>query len=214
MRSGALSGALAGPVFVIAFLVQGALRAGYSSMRHPVSSLAIGEGGWAQSLNFMVAGVLLLFFALTILSGARLRRNETRWAPALVGVTGLGLIGAGLFTADPFNGYPPGTPNHPLTHSLQGTLHAAASICGFVAMAAACLADGWQSAKRREIRWAIYSAGSGAGSLAAYLLAAQAINQVEPFVAICGLLQRVAIVVGMAWVTSYAVRHLNTVARC
>ena len=41
-------GAIAGPLFVLVFLVEGATRAGYDPLRHPVSSLALGDHGWTQ----------------------------------------------------------------------------------------------------------------------------------------------------------------------
>ena len=38
-------GAIAGPLFVVAFLIEGATRADYNPLRHPVSSLALGDDG-------------------------------------------------------------------------------------------------------------------------------------------------------------------------
>jgi hypothetical protein len=49
-------GVAAGPVFVTAFVIQGAIREGYRPSRHPVSSLALGPGGWVQTANFAVTG--------------------------------------------------------------------------------------------------------------------------------------------------------------
>jgi hypothetical protein len=49
-----------GPVFVTAFLLEGAVREGYRPLRHPVSSLALGSRGWIQAGNFAVAGALFL----------------------------------------------------------------------------------------------------------------------------------------------------------
>jgi len=40
-------GAIAGPLVVVAFVVEGATRAHYDPLRHPVSSLALGDSGWA-----------------------------------------------------------------------------------------------------------------------------------------------------------------------
>ncbi len=56
-------GVVAGPLFVTTFLAGGARRSGYDPRRHPVSSLALGPGGWVQAANFMVAGSLYLAFA-------------------------------------------------------------------------------------------------------------------------------------------------------
>ena len=50
-------GLAAGPVFVTAYLVEGAARDGYRPLRHPVSSLALGPGGWAQAANFAITGI-------------------------------------------------------------------------------------------------------------------------------------------------------------
>ena len=44
-------GVIAGPLFVLVFLVEGATRAGYDPFRHPVSSLALGDHGWTQTAN-------------------------------------------------------------------------------------------------------------------------------------------------------------------
>lgn len=50
--------AVAGPLlFVVSFLVQGALRGdGYSPLRHPVSALTYGPAGWVQQATFLVCG--------------------------------------------------------------------------------------------------------------------------------------------------------------
>jgi len=59
-------GAIAGPLFVLTFLIEGASRANYNALRHPVSWLAIGHSGWVQSVNFLVTGLLLLIFAVEL----------------------------------------------------------------------------------------------------------------------------------------------------
>src|SRR3982751_1371276 len=103
-------GALAGPLFVVTFLLAGATRAHYHPLRHPVSSLELGDHGWVQHANFVVAGLL----------GLALRAPP---AAVLVGIWALGLIGAGIFTTDPVSGYPPGTPDRPVSATVHGTLH-------------------------------------------------------------------------------------------
>src|SRR5690349_84503 len=59
-----LAGLVAGPLFVATFLIEGGFRNGYDPMRHPISSLALGSTGWIQIVNFLVAGVLTLTFAV------------------------------------------------------------------------------------------------------------------------------------------------------
>ncbi|MFG6191561.1 DUF998 domain-containing protein [Nonomuraea sp. JJY05] len=200
-----LCGVAAGPLFVIAFLVQGALRPHYDPLRHPVSSLALGPGGWVQAVSFVVAGLLTLAFA------AGLRRALRRvWGPVLVGVWGAGLICAGVFTADPVSGYPPGTPDLPAEYgSAHAALHDYLSLAGFVALIAACVAFGVGFARDRELGWAAYSVASGAGFTVAMALATVAFSQNPALVAHGGLFQRVAVIIGWAWLTLLALRLLR-----
>jgi len=68
-------GAIGAPLFVVVFLIEGAVpairSAGYSPLRHPVSGFAIGEFGWIQTVNFLVIGVLLLAFAVGLRAALR-----------------------------------------------------------------------------------------------------------------------------------------------
>ena len=83
-------GAIAGPLFVLVFLVEGASRASYDPLRHPVSSLALGPSGWTQSLNFVVAGLLTLAFAFGLKRVLRPGKGSV-WGPLLVGIWAVGL---------------------------------------------------------------------------------------------------------------------------
>ena len=56
-------GVAAGPLFVLTALTEGATRADYHPLRHPVSSLALGPRGWVQVANFSVTGALYLGYA-------------------------------------------------------------------------------------------------------------------------------------------------------
>jgi Protein of unknown function (DUF998) len=56
-------GAIAGPLFTLAWAAEGATRANYRPLRHPVSSLELGDLGWTQRANFIVTGLLTLAFA-------------------------------------------------------------------------------------------------------------------------------------------------------
>jgi|SRR5215212_7050210 len=103
-------GMIAGPLFVVVFLFDGATRANYDPLRHPVSSLALGHYGWVQSANFFVAGLLTLAFSVGLRSTLRVGKGST-WGPLLVGVWAIGLLGAGVFVTDPVSGHPPGTPD-------------------------------------------------------------------------------------------------------
>lgn len=100
-----LCGAIAGPLFTIVWIVEGATRSNYDPLRHPISSLSIGEGGWTQAANFLVTGLLMLAFAFGLRRTLASRGGST-WGPLLIGVIALGFLGAGIFVTDPLNGYP------------------------------------------------------------------------------------------------------------
>src|SRR4051794_6741199 len=110
-------GAIAGPLFTIGYLVEGATRPNYNPLRYPVSSLALGDSGWTQSTSFIVTGLLTLAFAIGVRRALQ-PRGGSRWGPLLIGVYAIGLLGAGLFLTDPLSGYPPGTPAQPLEYSM------------------------------------------------------------------------------------------------
>ena len=120
---------LAGPVlFVVALLVEGAIRQDYDSARMFGSLLSIGDQGWQQVTNFVIPGLLIVLFALP----PTVVRNgpASRWQ-IMIGAVGLGLIGAGVFVTDRALGYPLGAPLGLGTDrppSWHGGLHLLASL--------------------------------------------------------------------------------------
>lgn len=207
-RWGIISGMIAGPLFIMVFTLEGLARPSYSALRHPVSSLAIGETGWMQSADFLAAGVLALIFA------SALRRyyrgpDGTTWGPIFIGAAAVLLIATGLVVTDPFSGYPPGTPGHPLTYSVHGIVHSACSTCAFVSLAAACIVFARLFLHRNERTWAIYSLASAAGFLYFFMLEVVAISQYAGFVEFGGLFQRIAIVISLSWLTLLALKILR-----
>ena len=97
--------------------------------KHAFSFLELGPGGWVQSLNFAVTGLLL------VASGVGLRRamggSAGRAAQVLVSGVGAGMAAAGLFPPDAYRGYPTTTPvSSPL--SAHGPLHAVAFTCSML----------------------------------------------------------------------------------
>jgi hypothetical protein len=187
---------------VIVFLIEGAVTPDYDPLRHPVSSLALGPFGWTQTLNFLVAGLLTLAFAVGLVQLHGVRQKA---GGILVGIWGVGLIGAGAFVTDPVSGYPTGTPPMPVEATTSGALHDLFSVAAFFAFAAACFVlaggAGW--------RWAAYSVLSGLGFLGAFFVAGVGFGQTEPFVEVAGLSQRGCVLIGWAWLTVLAVRLLR-----
>jgi len=132
-----------GPIaFIAVFLVEGATRRGYDPVRHFVSLLSLGEGGWVQSLNFAVGGVAVTAFGLGLRRVWR-ATGRSRRVPQLVMVVGLALIASAVFSADPALGYPPGTSGGiPRDASLHGGLHYLAAVVVFLGLATAILLSG------------------------------------------------------------------------
>jgi hypothetical membrane protein len=196
---------VAGPaVFVLTMLIEPLGRPGYDPLRHPVSSIPLGPGGGVQTVNFLVTGALVVLLAL----GLR-RRGNGRWLPVLLALVGLGLVGAGLATADPLNGYPPGTPLVPVERTVHGVLHDLTSTPVFTALPAACFVWGRRLARagrRRAASWAVLA---GVAMLACFVLTSLGFQQVAPLAGVAGLLQRTTLVIGLAAMAALAVDALR-----
>jgi hypothetical protein len=202
------SGAVAGPLFVTVFSVEGARRQDYNSVRHPVSSLALGSRGWVQVANFAVAGTLSLVGAAGLirtrdpLPGARL-------GPALFGGVGLGLLGSAAFSTDPVSGYPPGTPDTPTEQTTTMTIHGTAALPIFLGIPAAAFLYARRFHRSDNPTWALYSAATAASMLATAGLPGAGFDQAPRLVNFAGLLQRAAIVTGFGWLTALSTRALR-----
>ena len=113
-------GAIAAFLFTVTYTLEGITRPGYDAGTQPISALSLGPGGWVQQVNFVVFGILLIISAVgwyRFLAPGR----ATIWFPLIQGISGLCLIGAGVFSMDPFHGYPSGAALAALT--VHGTLH-------------------------------------------------------------------------------------------
>jgi len=201
-------GIVAGPLFTLVYLAEGATRDGYNPRRHPVSTLAIGERGWVQMANFFVSGLLLLAFALGIRRAIRPPFGPT-WGPRLIGACAVGLLGAGLFRTDPLNGYPPGTPDRQTPPSPHSAVHQFFSAFMFIGLPAACIVFAQQFAKHGESGWARYSWASCIAFVAACITTSIGFGGALPLVDRAGLLQRITLSVGFGWLSLLAAHLLR-----
>ncbi|GHO85674.1 DUF998 domain-containing protein [Dictyobacter formicarum] len=130
-----LCGAIAGPLFLFIVLIQDYTRPGFDPRLEPLSLLSLGDWGWVQIVNFALAGVLNLLYAVGLWRRLHPGRAGT-WGPILIGAYGLGLILVSVFRTDPSNGFPPGVTaaTHPSWH---GAIHALGGLFVFVMLAAA-----------------------------------------------------------------------------
>lgn len=153
-------GVLAGPFYVVVAAVQVATRDGYDPTRHSVSQLANGDWGWVQTANFLLAGAMTIAAAVGVGRALGTGRRAA-WAAALLGAYGVGLVAAGLFRADPSDGFPPGTPPGMGEVSWHGIVHFAVAGLGFACLVAACFVVGGWFAGRGELAWAWFSRITG-----------------------------------------------------
>ncbi|MEU4679713.1 DUF998 domain-containing protein [Micromonospora sp. NPDC023737] len=137
-------GVLAGPIFVGSALVQSFTRDGFDFRRHAVSVLSTGELGWIQILTFLVTGLLTIGAARTL---PRLSAGGPVWIPRLLTLYGVGLAGAGIFSADPGDGFPAGTPRGSGQISWHGGLHFLAAAVAFVSLIVATVLLARRSAR-------------------------------------------------------------------
>jgi len=196
-------GAVAGPIYIIVAVVQALTRPGFDLLRHDVSLLSNGDWGWIQIANFWVSGLLVLAGAVGLWRVLRAGTGRF-WGPLLVGVYGLGLIGAGIFKADPAAGFPPGTPETVTTISTSGLLHFVCGGLGFLALIAGCFVFARRFAKSGERGWAIYSVATGVIFFAGFAGIATGSGQSWSVIGLW-----IGVIVAWAWITIVSARLIN-----
>ncbi|MGW2276248.1 DUF998 domain-containing protein [Streptomyces yangpuensis] len=183
----------AGPLFLVTGIVQGVVRDGFDFTRNAISQLALGEPGWVQTVNFLVAGALLAAGAVG------LRRVLGRgaggvWGPVLVGVFGMSFWAAAAFPADGGAGFPAGAPDT-VVMSAHGGAHMAAGMVGYLALCGAFLVLARPLAAQGHRGWAVASRLAPVAVLCGF--AASAVS-VLAFTAGAGL--------GLVWLAALALR--------
>lgn len=185
-------GVAAAPVYLVLGLGQVLARDGFDVRRHAISHLSNGELGWIQIVNFLLSGALVVAGAVGVRRLLHPGRGGT-WGPILLGGYGLGLIGAGIFVADPAPGFPPGTAAA-AQMSREGLLHFVFGAVGFYSLIAACFVFTRRFAGLGRSRWAAYSAFTGI----AFFLAFAALASGSPSSAIM-----LAFYAAVAWIWAW-----------
>lgn len=198
-----ICGLIAGPFYIVVGLIQALTRPGFDLMRHDLSLLANGDLGWIQITNLVLTGLLVGAFAVGMRQALYAGPGRT-WGPILLGVYGLGLIGAGFFIADPAFGFPPGTPADAHTISWHGLLHIITAGIGFLALIAACFVLARRFASRRQRGWAAYSLATGVIFFAAFVGVATGSGQPWSVIGFW-----IGVVVAWAWISAMAVKLLT-----
>jgi len=152
-------GVVAGPFYLAVGVGQALIREGFDFARHPLSVLANGPGGWIQTANFVLTGLMVVAAAAGFRRVLRPRARAVTWF--LYGY-GLAMIAAALFPADPVDGFPPGTPTGPPTSiSTTGLLHFLFGALAFTSLALSSLSAAWTMARRGVPSLALLSLVTG-----------------------------------------------------
>jgi hypothetical protein len=98
----ALAG-MAGPVILVVTDLTAAFSTpGYSLVEHSISSLALSDIGWVQSIGFLAIGLLVEIFAAGLLFNIRDHRGF-HLSIACLAIIGFGMLMLGAFRTDPVN---------------------------------------------------------------------------------------------------------------
>jgi len=198
-------GVVAGPLYVTVGAIEMLTRPGYDIRRHALSLLSNGEWGWVNIAMFVISGLLTLAGAFGMRRVMRGSPGGT-WGPLLIGVYGLGVFSAGIFTADPAFGFPPGTPVDAHSISWHGLMHFVSGAIGFLGLIAACFVFAQRFAALRQTGWAAYSIGTGVIFFAAFFGIASGSQQSPATVAFLTIAFSVAVVLAWTWVSIMAAR--------
>jgi hypothetical protein len=126
-------GVVVGPFYLAVGLIQAFVRDGFSFARHPLSVLANGTGGWIQTANFALSGLMVIAAAMGFWRMPAPRLRAASW---FLGAYGAFVFAAAIFRADPVDGFPVGTPlGPPTTMTTMGMLHFVVGTLGFVCFA-------------------------------------------------------------------------------
>jgi Protein of unknown function (DUF998) len=190
-------GMIAGPLFVVAALLQASTRDGFDVKRHPISMLSLGDLGWIQVANFVISGLLFVICAVGLRRVLHPGRAGT-WGPLLIAAFGLSLIAGGVFPADPALGFPPGAPEGPPPNmSPAGIVHGLSFAVGMSSLIASFFVFARRFGGVGERGWVWYCLLSGLlfVSITAFGMAKQDFR-----------IMAVAIVIGWGWTALIAAK--------
>jgi hypothetical protein len=134
-------GVVAGVFYLVVGIAQGLFRDGFSFAEHPLSLLMLGDLGWIQRTNLFITGLMVIAAAVGFQRATKPDKRAIKTGIAL-GIYGLALIGAGVFSPDPVDGFP--EPSSVADATTSGVMHLAFGAIGFIALATtAFFMAGW-----------------------------------------------------------------------
>ena len=201
-------GAIAGPFYITLGVIQMLIRPGYDPTRHDLSLMSNGDLGWIQISNFVITGLLVIAGAVGMKHVLRGSRGGT-WGPLLVGIYGLGLIGAGIFVADPALGFPPGTPADAHNLSGHGIMHFVTGGIGFLALIVACFVFARRFSLLKQRGLAVFSILTGIFFFAAFFGIATGTQLGGTVLVLVTLTFTAAVLNAWAWLSTIFLRQIS-----
>ena len=208
-RLASVAGTVGPILFFATLLIEGALRPGYHPLHDTISELSLGPRGWIQISNFLIFGVLFLIFTRGVkqsLNGSGAARVGT----AVLTVIGFGVLGCGLFRAEPWP---------PSSMSATGLLHlvcAMVLIFALLPIATGVLARAfatdayWRSLTSATVMTSCVTLVLLVGGLALMSPPGQSRRIGDEY---AGLIQRIDVAVFLAWQIAVAIRLGDQVRR-
>ncbi len=188
-------GVLAGPLYLLASVVQGAITPGFSFLRDSWSLLSLGGAGWVHVLVFVLTG------AMVVAAAAGLHRHlpgrHGRTAAAWLATYGVLLVVAGFALPDRPGG----------GATVHGLVHLAAGGIGFIAFAVAALVLARPLRRSGAPLLSAFGVLAGVALLAGFAAVATAAGAPA---AVLGL--TVAVVLAWAWLLLVSVRAYGEAA--
>ncbi|MFI6803320.1 DUF998 domain-containing protein [Streptosporangium canum] len=150
-------GIAAGPLFLAVGVIQGLTREGFDFTRNAISQLSLGDLGWIQVTNFVIAGALIIAGAIGMRRTLHGGPGGT-WAPRLVAVFGTSFLVSAVFAADPGAGFPVGAPEGPTASlSTNGVVHMVGGMIGYLALCVAFIVLARRFSAQGRRGWAVAS---------------------------------------------------------
>jgi hypothetical membrane protein len=201
-----IAGLIAPVPFIALVILQGILQPSYSHVAHPISALAAFPLGWLQNINFYIAGTLMIAYAIGLHSNVRPARRGAI-GPALIALSGLGLILCGVFPWRQENG----AFIEPASHVVGAVMTFLGTSLGHIVIS---------RRMRRDAEWngiAVYVLASGTMMLLLFFAVVYALEPGSPLEPWAGAVQRVLVAVWFACMIVIALtssrKRVNTMDR-
>ncbi len=190
-------GVVCGPFYLAVGLGQAFLRDGFDLARHSLSVLANGPGGWIQTANLGLTGLMVLAAAVGF---GRVLGPKSRTVTWFLGGYGVAMIVAAMFPTDPVDGFPPGTPlGAPTSISTSALVHLISGALGFTFLAISCFFAARAMRRRNVSSLALLSLLSGLAVVLGFFC-----GVAVPKIGVLGIW--FAVVAGWVWLTIMSLR--------